>query len=235
VAWGTKVDMLSRIDPAGKLLSTAAYGDILSREQRKELGLYESYGNFGQLEWTALGLTSILNGLDESSQRICVGVLIDQKDKSAKGLPGFLVGSDGIMYSYPLVKKQGDIGALRMVGKTVKGQYHREVALKYGSRGSAAALSGKPSFLGMRTTPDGGFVAEGNALLKERFPLAKGAGTGLEEILWIFDKDGNLKQEWRVLASPFGHRYQEISVQPDGNVYQLRYSDTGIDVLKYGQ
>lgn len=231
-AWGARVEKLSCISPTGEILWTADYSDLLSRQEVKDLGLQESFGHFGWLEWTVSGLTSVLDGVDENGQKKSVAVLIDQGGKSARGLPGFLVGPDGIAYSHAPVNKQGGVAPLRMVGKAADKRVSREVTINLGDMGQSAS-SKSPAFLRMRATPDGGFAAEGNALLSDTFHVAEGIQTRLEDILWVTDRSGALKQEWRILASPFGHRYQELSVQSDGDVYQLRYTEDGVDVLRY--
>ncbi|HUV03649.1 MAG TPA: hypothetical protein VMX94_00920 [Armatimonadota bacterium] len=234
-AWGTMVDRLSCIDGAGKLLWTIGYTDILSKEKVKELGLHESYGNFGWVDWTVHGLSIALNGLDEENNPKSVAVLLDKDGRFVRGLPGSVVGSDGTIYSYDIGKGRERFPSLRIIAKDLHGKALREILPDFGA-GKGVCPAGNPGFSRMRFDPTGAFAVRGTPLLATRIPLTSFLqGSKLEEILWRFGPHGNLTEEWRFLGSQFASRHPGIVMAPDGCVYHLNFGEKGIDVVKYSR
>ncbi|NIR02153.1 MAG: hypothetical protein GTN78_18485, partial [Gemmatimonadales bacterium] len=71
----------------------------MPREKLKEFGIRPFLHGFWGVEWTAHGLTvTIMRELADGAHEP-VAVLLDATGKLARPLPGFLVGSDGTVYS----------------------------------------------------------------------------------------------------------------------------------------
>lgn len=229
--WG---DHLSRFDTQGRLLWTKTRDSVVSKGKLEQLGMSSSLPGFYLLEgWTIRGLVVIVGGWDHEGSPMNLSLLLDADGKLLRHLPGSFpfVAPDGVLYDVKPTK--GPLPST-IVEKDEKGKVKREIRPGFGPD-KATRTAGSPVRRRTLADPAGGFAVHASASLPARIPVAKGLTTGIEEILWRFDVQGNLEEEWRFPVSPFAVYHPEIVIGPDGSVYHLEFGEEGIDVVKYSR
>lgn len=240
VVWGAGVGQLSRLSSQGKVVWTKTFDQI--EEKLNKLGINPAVNQFGYLDYTPLGPVIVIShfgGTEGSGKEL--SVLFDRRGEPVRVLPGNVVGRGGLVCDFNISTKRLFDTAVPCCD--AKGRRVGEVRLDLGSN-KEAHLRGSPRF--ERILPDvaNGFVGMAAAKLPSRVTvLPAGPGrdhdldTPFERVMWRFDDQGKLNEEWRFVMSPFEHTTvtSELVVGEDGSVYHLSFGKSGIDVTRYSK
>jgi hypothetical protein len=235
VVWGTGLEKLSGLDSRGQTVWTVTSHDLFAEQELREFRVGGMTSILGEPEWTAYGLAiADMDGFDRYGKPRAFAVVVDDGGRVIRIVPGRLVGSDGTIYDYEVSNQPKAWLTTPLVGRNLAGKVVRQVRLDF-QADNRRHLAGVRAVGRERADPAGGFVVESHAHLPARVKVTSRFDTILEEVLWRFDVRGRFKEQWRFLSGPFASRASQVVVGSDGNVYHLRFGETGIDVVKYSR
>ncbi|MHB1456239.1 MAG: hypothetical protein ACYC0V_04925 [Armatimonadota bacterium] len=232
VVWGGSLDRLSCLDKQGNILWTKSSHDLLPNKQLKSNGLVKRIEGIGWLEWTRLGLSVSLMGVDNNGKYVQKIAIVSKQGKVRNITTGDMVDSSGVSYQMTAERNKDSLRYGVLIARNRAGIVIRKVRPNLG-RDSAHLLEGYSGAFRWHVDPVGGFAMDSSARSSSKsVPVGRFSST-LFNVLWRFDTNGKMREQWRFPGSIFASRASEAVIGQDGNVYHLRFAEDGIEVTKY--
>jgi hypothetical protein len=138
IIWGGRLDRLSCLDGAGRLVWTkASRQGVLPTRGFDSLGMRSVSSTLLWLDWTRYGLTITVEGEDRGGKVRRLAVVVNDDGAGERVLPGLLVGLDGTIYDFHLFNKRAEGLVSPIVGKSPSGNMLRTarcLTVRFGRR-----------------------------------------------------------------------------------------------------